>query len=111
MTTTNRTPREINGKGIGGPLVLSKSFNANYGNLPCAEKRGRYLGQNLLARSLHEQAYDHNPHFRRLVVESGLAFRPPAEFRKADLDARKELCRALAERIWSPGRLAKEAAS
>ena len=46
---------------IGGLLLLPKSFNASYGDLHYAEKRGYYLEQNLLARSLHEQAYDRNP--------------------------------------------------
>jgi hypothetical protein len=96
---------------IGGLLLLPKSFNASYGDLPYAEKRGHYLGQNLLARSLHEQAYNHNPGFRRFNEESGLAFHPHAEFRKVDLDARQELYRSLAERIWSAERLAQEAAT
>jgi hypothetical protein len=39
---------------IGSLLLLPKSFNASYGDLPYAEKREHYLGQNLLARSLHE---------------------------------------------------------
>jgi hypothetical protein len=107
MTTPTRTPREIDG----GLLLLPKSFNASYGDLPCAEKRRHYVGQNLLARSLHEQAYDHNPGFRRFIEESGLPFRAHAAFTKADLDARQELYRALAERIWNPDRLAQEAAS
>lgn len=96
---------------IGGLLLLPKSFNASYGDLPYAEKRKHYVGQNLLARSLHEQAYDRNPGFLRFVEESGLAFRAHVEFRKLDLDARQELYRSLAERIWSPDRLAQEAAS
>ena len=96
---------------IGGLLLLPKSFNASYGDLPYSEKRGHYLSQNLLARSLHEQAYDRNPGFRRFIEESGLVFRAHAEFKKADLDARQDLYRRLAERIWDPERLAKEAAS
>ena len=96
---------------IGGLLLLPKSFNASYGDLPYAEKRGHYLSQNLLAHSLHEQAYDHNPGFRRFIAESGLPFRAHAEFKKADLDARQELYRQLAERIWDPERLAREAMS
>ena len=96
---------------IGGLLLLPKSFNASYGDLPYAEKREHYLGQNLLARSLHEQAYDHNPGFRRLIDESGLPFRAHADFRKADLDERHELYRQLAERIWTPERLMQEAES
>ena len=96
---------------IGGLLLLPKSFNASYGDLPYAEKRGHYLSQNLLARSLHEQAYDHNPGFRRFIADSELPFRAHAEFKKVDLDARQELYRQLAERIWDPERLVQEAAS
>jgi len=96
---------------IGGLLLLPKSFNASYGDLPYAEKREHYDSQNLLARSLHERAYEHNPGFRRFIDESGLPFRAHAEFRKADLDARQVLYQRLAERIWSPERLDEEAAS
>lgn len=96
---------------IGGLLLLPKSFNASYGDLPYAEKREHYDSQNLLARGLHEQAYDHNPGFKRFIVESGLPFRAHAEFKKADLDARQSLYQKLAERIWNPQRLEQEAAS
>lgn len=93
---------------IGGLLLLPKSFNASYGDLPYGEKRGHYLSQNLLARSLHEQAYERNPGFRKFISESGLPFRPHGAFKKEDLDARQELCRQLAERIWAPERLVRE---
>ncbi|MFN8669433.1 MAG: DUF262 domain-containing protein [Gemmatimonadaceae bacterium] len=95
---------------IGGLLLLPKSFNASYGDLPFAEKREHYVGQNLLARSLHERAYDHNPGFIRFIAATGLEFTPFAAFRKRELDARQELYRQLAERIWSPQRLAREVA-
>ena len=91
---------------IGGLLLLPKSFNASYGDLPYAKKREHYLKQNLLASSLHEKTYEHNPGFLRFIEESGLPFRPHAEFKKADLDARQELYRMLAERIWDLERLA-----
>lgn len=96
---------------IGGLLLLPKSFNASYGDLPYADKRAHYAGQNLLAKSLHESAYDHNPGFLRFIEESGLPFRPHAEFRKADLDARQVLYQRLAEQIWNPARLDQEAES
>ncbi len=96
---------------IGGLLLLPKSFNASYGDMPYAEKREHYRGQNLLARSLHEDAYEHNPGFRRFIEESGLPFRAHAEFKKADLDARQALYQKLAERIWNPAVLDEEAAS
>ena len=96
---------------IGGLLLLPKSFNAAYGDLPYAEKRVHYDSQNLLARSLHERAYEFNPGFRRFIEESHLPFHAHAEFKKADLDARQDLYRQLAERIWSPQRLDRAATS
>ncbi len=94
---------------IGGLLLLPKSFNASYGDLEYAPKRDHYLGQNLLAQSLHEQTYEHNPGFRRFIEGSGLPFRAHAEFKKADLDLRQDLYRRLAEQIWSADRLSLEA--
>jgi hypothetical protein len=96
---------------IGDLLLLPKSFNASYGDLPYEQKLVHYDSQNLLARSLNENAYEHNPGFMRFIADTGLPFRAHSEFRKADLDARQELYRELAERIWSPNRLAQEAES
>jgi len=96
---------------IGGLLLLPKSFNQSYADLPYAEKRKHYATQNLLARSLLDVAYNHNPGFLRFIEESGLAFRPHAEFKKADLDARQALYRRLAEEIWNPERLQQEGLS
>lgn len=95
---------------LGGLVLLPKSFNASYGDLPYYEKRGHYAGHNLLARSLIEGAYDHNPGFKRFIEESGLPFRAHPEFKKADLDARQMLYQRLAEQIWNPKRLELEAA-
>jgi len=94
---------------IGDLLLLPKSFNASYGDLPYEDKLVHYDSQNLLARSLNGNSYDHNPGFRRFIEESGLDFRPHTEFKKADLDARQELYRQLAQHIWSPDRLKQEA--
>lgn len=96
---------------IGGLLLLPKSFNASYNDKPYSDKREHYYGQNLLAQSLHEKAYQHDPGFRRFIERSGLAFRAHAEFKKADLEARQDLYRALAEKIWDPTRLSEEARS
>lgn len=95
---------------VGGLLQLPMSVNASYGDPPYAEKRVHYLSQNLLACSLHEQAYDH-PDFRRFIAESRLPFHIHAEFKKIDLDARQALYRQLAVRIWDLERLVQEAAS
>jgi Protein of unknown function DUF262/Protein of unknown function (DUF1524) len=96
---------------IGGLLLLPKSFNASYGDLPYVEKREHYLKQNLLAQSLHELAYERSPGFLRFFKERSLPFTAHSEFKKADLDARQNLYRLLAEELWSPGRLQRELAS
>lgn len=93
---------------IGGLLLLPKSFNASYGDLPYKQKREHYLKHNLLAQSLHERAYEHNPGFIRFARETGLPFKPHSEFKKTDLDARQQLYRRLAEEIWNPERLQQE---
>lgn len=81
---------------------------ASYGDLRYEGKREHYSSQNLLARSLHGRAYEHNSGFLRYVAQSGLPFRSHAHFRKADLDARQDLYRRLAEEIWDPMRLQEE---
>jgi hypothetical protein len=90
---------------IGGLLLLPKSFNASYGDLTYAEKLPHYNSQNLLARSLHPQCYEHNPGFLHFKEQSGLPFVPHAGFKKADLESRSQLYRKIAERIWNPADL------
>ncbi len=90
---------------IGGLLLLPKKNNTSYGDLPYEDKRDHYLKENLLAQSLHEKAYQNNPGFKQFIKESGLPFRPHSDFKKTDLDARQQLYRLLAERIWNPERL------
>lgn len=87
---------------IGGLLLLPKSFNAAYGDLPFEAKLEHYNSQNLLARSLHPLAYERNPGFRKFVETSGLTFQPYSEFRKVDLEARSLLYRDIAKRAWNP---------
>lgn len=80
----------------------------SYGDKPYAVKREHYFGQNLLAQSLHEHAYNHDPGFQRFCERSGLPFVAHADFKRADLDARQELYRKLAEQIWNPAKLMRE---
>jgi hypothetical protein len=95
---------------FGGLLLLPKSFNASYGDLSYDEKRPHYNSQNLLARSLCDESYDHNPGFLRFLRDAGLEFRSHEHFKKSDLDDRHKLYCRLAERIWNPARVEEEAA-
>jgi hypothetical protein len=93
---------------IGGLLLLPRKFNASYGDLEYTEKLKHYNSQNLLARSLHPQCYQHNPGFVEFVKRSGLPFKPYLEFKKADIEERGLLYQKIAERIWNPDDLLRE---
>jgi len=94
---------------IGGLLILPKPSNGSLGAIEYEDKLEHYNSQNLLARSLHPLCYEHNPGFMAFVNRSGLPFRPHEHFRKADLEERGELYRQIAERIWNPEDLLREA--
>jgi hypothetical protein len=93
---------------IGGLLLLPKSFNASYGDLPYEQKLQHYLTQNLLGRSLHPQCYEHNPGFLQFKEKSGLAFQAHPEFKRDDQDKRSELYRQIAKQVWNPDDLLRE---
>jgi uncharacterized protein with ParB-like and HNH nuclease domain len=94
---------------IGGLLLLPKSFNASYGALPYADKLAHYYSQNLLARSLNDQCYQHNPSFVQFVQRTGLPFRAHEQFKKADVEERSALYQAIAKQVWDPALVLREA--
>lgn len=87
---------------IGGLLLLPREFNASYSDAVYEDKLEHYFGQNILAKSLHPRAYEHNPGFTRLIEEVGLGFQPHQTFGKQDLLARQKLYEQLAEEVWNP---------
>ncbi|MBA3641259.1 MAG: DUF262 domain-containing protein [Acidobacteria bacterium] len=93
---------------LGGLLLLPKSFNASFGDLPYEQKQPHYLSQNLLARSLHPQCYERNPGFVEFAKRSGLPFRAHEQFYSEEIEMRQDLYCALAERIWHPDQLLHE---
>jgi hypothetical protein len=94
---------------FGGLLLLPKTFNASYSDLPYAEKRQHYVSQNLLARSLHEQCYERHPGFLAYIREHSLHFEALPRFRKVEMELRQQLYRQLADRVWDPQQLTREA--
>jgi hypothetical protein len=94
---------------MGGLVLLPRGFNQSLGDMPYSEKVKHYLGQNLLAKSLHPQAYENNPSFKNYIQRSGLPFKPyPSGFGKADLDERQNLYRIICEEIWNPARITSD---
>jgi hypothetical protein len=96
---------------IGGLLLLPKSFNASYGDLPYDEKLRHYRGQNILAQTLVADTYERNPGLTRFLESTGLKFRAHAAFKKADIEERTTLYQTLAETIWNPALLMTDAQS
>lgn len=101
---------------IGGLLLLPKSFNASYGDLPYTDpaepnkgKLPHYNTQNLLARSLHPLCYQNNPGFLGFIQRTGLPFQAMAVFRTAELEERCQLYLQLAQHIWNPDRVMEAA--
>jgi hypothetical protein len=94
---------------LGCLLLLPRTFNASYGDLPYAKKLPHYLKQNLLAQSLNPSAYERNPPLRKLT-QAGLPVVGYSQFRKAEIEARQKLYVAIAKQVWNSDRL-KEAAA
>jgi len=90
---------------IGDLLLLPKTFNASYGDLPYEDKLPHYFGQNLLAKSLHQNCYTLHPGFRDFSERAGIEFRPHSHFLKADIQERQEIYRKLADEIWNQNAL------
>jgi hypothetical protein len=101
-STCDRVFADHNRNRIGGLLLLPKSFNASYGDLTYEDKLPHYNTQNLLARCLHSQCYDHNPGFVSFVEASKLPFKTYEHFKSAGLEERGKLYCLLAEQIWNP---------
>lgn len=89
----------------GDLLLLPKSFNASYGDLPYEEKLPHYRGQNVLASSLHPDTYVRNPNLRRWLETTGVPLRPLEHFTSEELDERQTAYRAVVEHIWDASRL------
>lgn len=90
---------------FGGLILLADDFNKSYGKKGYKEKLDGYLGQNVLAKTLHPKWYQNNPSFMGYIGSSGLPFKPYRDaFTKANLDERQELYRLLCEEVWSPSR-------
>jgi len=90
---------------IGDLILLPKPVNQSLSDLSYQDKMPHYIKENLLAQSLHAQAYERNPDFVTFIQSSGLPFRPHETFRKDDIITRAMLYKRLCEKIWSIDKL------
>lgn len=82
---------------IGDLLLLTKSFNASYGDSTYDIKVKQYFSQNILAQTLNQQKYISNPGFLKFMESTRLPFKSYNEFKKADINERTNLYRAILE--------------
>lgn len=94
---------------FGGLVLLPKSKNASYNDLPYTKKVTHYQKENLLVASLNEATYKNNTRFNRFIVKKELNFKAYAEFTPEQLKERKQLYRQMVETLWSVDRLQEEA--
>jgi hypothetical protein len=92
---------------LGGLVLLDGSDNASAGSLPLERKLALYLASNGLAGSLHPDTRSRGyKRFNTFIAEQGLAglFQPyhAGDPPEKVVQARGQLYRAMAERIWSP---------
>ncbi|MFB7281638.1 DUF262 domain-containing protein [Streptomyces hydrogenans] len=88
---------------LGGLLLLEKSINASFGADIYSDKLPHYFRQNILAASLHPNAYRRHPTFEKFRKRWDLeaSFIPyPDSFDKKAIDQRGALYRQLCERVW-----------
>jgi len=92
---------------IGGLLLLPKSFNASYNDLPYDQKLPHYLRENWLAASLNPAHYERNSGFKRFNEQAELDFRPHTTFQKEHQIQRLKLYQQLCNRVWDPTLISK----
>ena len=86
---------------IGALILIPKSFNQSYGDIPYEKKLPQYFGQNMLAKTLSPQCYKNNPPFINYIKKSKLPFKAHEHFKKTDLLERQRLYHKVCEVIWN----------
>ena len=85
---------------IGNLILLTRDKNRSYQDMKYSEKVKHYIGDNILAKSLNETAYENNPKFRPLTDK--YHFKPIKEFTKESIAQRAETYLLIASDIWNP---------
>ena len=86
---------------MGGLLILPRDKNRSYQDAEYSIKLPLYFGENILAKSLHQDCYRNNPHFINLLSTLKLSLSPIDDFTKDSFKKRQQSYREIAEYIWS----------
>jgi uncharacterized protein with ParB-like and HNH nuclease domain len=86
---------------MGGLLILPRDKNRSYQDADYSIKLPLYFGENILAKSLHQDCYRNNPHFINLLSTLKLSLSPIDDFTKDSFKKRQQSYKEIAEYIWS----------
>ncbi|MCX6685052.1 MAG: DUF262 domain-containing protein [Methanoregula sp.] len=86
---------------FGDLLLLPQDKNRSFNDKEYIEKLSMYFGENLLAKSLHENCYKNNPQFLKFKQEEMLDFRPFPNFTKDSIEERQQLYKEICKKIWN----------
>jgi hypothetical protein len=86
---------------MGGLLILPRDKNRSYQDADYSIKLPLYFGENILAKSLHQDCYRNNPHFLNLLSTLKLSLSPIDDFTKDSFKKRQQSYKEIAEYIWN----------
>ena len=86
-------------------VLLPEKVNRSLQAKPYAQKRDKYLADNLLAGSLHPATYGNNPAFTNWSAREGLPFKAYDDFTVEAIEERQDLYWRLSQLVWSPERI------
>ncbi|WP_448187568.1 DUF262 domain-containing protein [Azospirillum sp. sgz301742] len=90
---------------VAGLILLPADVNRSFQDKTFEEKAPHYAKHNLLAASLYESAYQHQPQFAAFRARHQLRFVPYEHYGKEEQMERRALLLRLVNLIWSPERL------
>lgn len=86
---------------IGALILLPEGTNQSYGKKRYEKKLEHYFRENTYAKTLHPKFYENNPNFLNSKEIQELGFKPHQNFKKQDIEERKELVKRICEQLWS----------
>jgi len=86
---------------MGGLLILPRDKNRSYQDADYSAKLPLYFGENILAKSLHQDCYRNNPHFINLISNLNLSLAPIDDFTKDSFKKRQQTYKELSQLIWN----------
>jgi len=86
---------------MGGLLILPRDKNRSLQDADYSIKLPIYFGENIIAKSLHQDCYRNNPHFINLLSTLKISLTPIDDFTKDSFKKRQQSYREIAEYIWS----------